>query len=106
MVPILRMESWQGYVNFGRRVCCLGVERGRQYERGGLGTLGRLLLWLNPIGIALPCGFFSYHIYVRAEEQSTVATLPGETIEAQEGVTRRAQEKIPDKISLQGSAGV
>ena len=106
MVPAQRLESWEGCVNFGPRVCCLGVEMGRQYETGGLGTLGRLLLWLNPIGIALPCGFFSYHIYVRAEEQSTVATLPGETIEAQEGVKRRAQEKIPDKISLNGSAEV
>ena len=35
MVPILRMESWQGYVNFGRRVCCLGVAMGRQLTTAG-----------------------------------------------------------------------
>jgi len=47
----------------------------------GQGMLGRLLIWLNRIGIAICRGVFSYQIYVRASAKPSVEHLLSETID-------------------------
>jgi glycosyltransferase involved in cell wall biosynthesis len=50
----------------------------------GIGWIGRVLLWLNQIGIALFPGLFSYQIYVRARAKPTVPNLLIETVDSSE----------------------
>jgi len=56
----------------------------------GDNALGRLLVWLNEIGISLLRGLFSYQIFMRARALPTVPTLLTETVQNSQELARSA----------------
>ena len=56
----------------------------------GDNALGRFMVAVNRLGIAVLRGFFSYQIYLRAEARPTVSALLAETIDTSEELKKRA----------------